>query len=143
LLLGIGAADHIVAICDLDEDIGPPEAMPHIGDFDHVDWEKLAAVHPNILVTQFGGRTPPGLQQRCDELKIRVVDIKLDVLDDIYAQAEKLANLLGEQDNQRRAVADLQHRLSALAAASANFQPQRTAITMSEGGAMALLGPGS
>src|SRR5271154_966242 len=83
LVLGIGAADHLVAVSDLDEDRDGTVGLPRVGDFDHVDWEKLVASKPRILLTQFGGRLPTELRQRCDDLGIQLIDIRLDVLEDV------------------------------------------------------------
>jgi iron complex transport system substrate-binding protein len=134
LVIGIGAAAHLVAVSDLDEDRDGTEGLARIGDFDHVDWEK-------VLITQFGDRIPAGLQERCDQLHIQLLDVRLDVLEDVYAQADRVAYLLGERDSEVQAVADLQARLVAVAKQAASLPPVRAAIAMSDGGSLSLIGP--
>jgi ABC-type Fe3+-hydroxamate transport system substrate-binding protein len=141
LVIGIGAAEHLVAVSDFDEDRPGTQDLPRVGDFDHVDWEKLAAAGPKILLTQFGDRMPAALRQRCDQLGIQLVDVKLDVLEDIYAQADRLGGLLGVQGQERQAVNALQRNLADISRRAANLPPVRAAIAMSEGTAVGLIGP--
>jgi len=141
LIIGIGAGNHLVAVSDFDEDRPGADELPHIGDFDHVDWEKLAAVSPKVLVTQFGDRMPIGLRERCSQLGISLVDVRLDVIADVYREADRLGDLLGEQDQEREAVADLKQRLAAVAKEAQNFPPVRAAVAMGEGGSVSLIGP--
>jgi iron complex transport system substrate-binding protein len=141
LIIGIGAADHLVAVSDLDEDREGAEDLPHVGDFDHVDWEKLAAARPKVLITQFGDRVPAGLSERCTQLGIRVIDVKLNVLEDVYREADRVAEVLGERDAERDAVADLKKRLADVAKRAAGLPRVRTAIAMSDGGSISLIGP--
>jgi iron complex transport system substrate-binding protein len=140
LIIGIGGADHLVAVSDWDEDREGTENLPHIGDFDHVDWEKLSAAGPKILVTQFGDRMPAALRQRCDQLGIQLVDVKLDVLEDVYRESDRLGELLNVQGNERRAVADLKFALADVAHRAAGLPPVRVAIAMSEGTNVGLIG---
>jgi iron complex transport system substrate-binding protein len=141
LVLGIGAADHLVAVSDLDEDRNGTVGLPRVGDFDHVDWEKLAAAKPRILLTQFGGRLPTEMRQRCDDLGIQLIDIRLDVLEDVYVQADRLGEILGEQSNEQTAVAELKRRLSDLAAKTAAGPRVRAVIFDATG--TGLIGPGT
>jgi iron complex transport system substrate-binding protein len=141
LIIGIGAAAHLVAVSDLDENREGTDGLPQIGDFDHVDWEKLAAVAPNVLITQYGNRIPAGLQERCDQLHIHLVDVRLDVLEDVYSEADRVAAVLGEQGAETQAVADLKSRLAAVARKAAALPPVRAAVAMSDGGSISLIGP--
>jgi iron complex transport system substrate-binding protein len=145
LVIGIGAADHLVAVSDLDEDRPGTAGLPRVGDFDHVDWEKLAAAHPKILLTQFGNRTPAGLKERCDELGIQLLDVRLDVLDDVYRESDELGAALNVQVQAEQAAAELKNHLAIIAAAAAAAGPprQNVALAVSDGGAVGLIGPGT
>jgi iron complex transport system substrate-binding protein len=143
LVIGIGAADHLVAVCDLDEDRPGTTGLPRVGDFDHVDWEKLSAAGPKILITQFGGRMPAGLKERCDELGITLIDIRLNVIDDVYREAATLGAALGEPEKAAKAIDELKERLAALQKQMANAPPVRVAIAVSDGSAIGLIGPGT
>lgn len=145
LILGIGAGDHLVAVSDLDEDRDGTEGLPRVGDFDHVDWEKLTAVRPavEVLITQFGSRMPAGLTDRCAQLNIRVIDLKLDVIEDVFSEADALGKALGEEGKAQQAVADLKRELTDIAKDSARFPPVRVAVAVSDGGSVGLIGPGT
>ena len=141
LVIGIGAGEHIVAVSDWDENRPGAQDMPHVGDFDHVDWEKINAVSPKILITQFGDRMPAGLVENCKRLNIQLVDVHLDVIEDVYREADRLGDLLGERGNERQAVSDLQKRLEAIAKKAQDLPPVRVAIAMSDGASVSLIGP--
>src|SRR3954452_14819216 len=53
LLVGMGAADHLVGVANVGGGGGDEAAtrgLPRIGDYQTFDWEKLAEVRPDILV---------------------------------------------------------------------------------------------
>jgi iron complex transport system substrate-binding protein len=143
LIIGIGAADHLVAVSDQDDERQGTEGLPKVGDFDHVDWEKLAAAKPQILLTQFGSRMPSVLRQRCDQMGIQVIDIKLDTIEDVYADADIVGSALGEQVKEAQAVAEVKRELAAVAASVANLPQVRAAIAVSDGEQVSLIGPGT
>jgi iron complex transport system substrate-binding protein len=143
VLIGIGSGNHLVAISDLDEEREGVGELPRIGDFNHVDWEKLAAINPKILLTQFGSRMPAGLRERCAQMNITVIDVKLDTIDDVYTEADVLGRAVGDEVAEGQAVAGLKRDLARIAAANANLPPVRAAIAVSDGGAVNLIGPGT
>ncbi|HUB27218.1 MAG TPA: ABC transporter substrate-binding protein, partial [Tepidisphaeraceae bacterium] len=112
LIIGIGAAGHLVAVSDLDEDRDGVRGLPRVGDFDHVDWEKLAAAEPKILITQFGHRMPAGLKERCDQMGIQLIDIQLNVIEDVYRQADVLGMALGMQAVADERIEELRQKLA-------------------------------
>jgi iron complex transport system substrate-binding protein len=143
LLIGIGAANHLVAVSDLDEDRDGVSGLPRVGDFDHVDWEKLAAASPKILLTQFGDRMPAGLTDRCAQLGIRLIDIQLNVTDDVYRQAHILGAAMGIADAADEKVKDLKHKLADVRDRMVTAPRVRTAIAVFDGGSVGLIGPGT
>jgi iron complex transport system substrate-binding protein len=142
LIIGIGGAGHLVAVSDYDEDRPGATGLPRIGDFDHVDWEKLAAAGPKILVTQFGNRMPADLVQRCADLGIKVIDVRLDNVDDIYHQADILGDALGVHASEKTAVTAMQAGLSGIADQVKGLPKVRAVIAIFDGGSVGLIGPG-
>jgi len=140
LIIGIGAAGHLVAVSDYDEERPGATGLPKIGDFDHVDWEKLAAAGPKILVTQFGVRMPSDLVQRCGDLGIRVIDVRLDNLTDIYREADILGQALGTQATEQAAVQTMRSGLDAIAGQVTGMPKVRAAIALFDGGSVGLIG---
>jgi cobalamin transport system substrate-binding protein len=143
LVIGIGAADHLVAVSDLDNNRDGATGLPRVGDFNHIDWEKLAAVSPQVLITQFGDRMPADVPQRCRELHIHLIDVRLNVLQDVYSQALVVGKALGILGQAQQAVAALQQRLAEISKAASHTQPIRTAIVVAAGGNVGLIGPGT
>jgi iron complex transport system substrate-binding protein len=143
LILGIGAVDHLVAVSDLDEPRDGTDGLPQIGDFNNVDWEKLASVSPKILLTQFGDRTPPGFRDRAKELGIGILDVRLNVLEDVFDEAKVVGQTLGEGDKAAQAVMGLKRQLNLIEQANANYPRIRTAIAITDGGSVSIIGPGT
>ena len=90
LLIGMGAADRIVAVSTFDADPAV-KGLPRVGDYQTIDWEQLAALRPAVMVVQYGvDRVPPGLMSRAAGLGIEVVNVKFDRLEDVFQQVERL-----------------------------------------------------
>jgi iron complex transport system substrate-binding protein len=68
------------------------------------------------MVTQFGaGRTPAGLRQKADDLNIRLINVSITRLDDIYAAMTTLADAIGETERGDAASEALRSRIAAVA----------------------------
>lgn len=92
ILLGIGAADHLMAVSNFDAERPEITGLPRVGDYRTQDWEKLAALKPDKMVIQLHpDRTPAGLRDRAAGLGIALVNIQIDTLDDVFAAIPKLA----------------------------------------------------
>src|SRR5690349_17182755 len=66
LLVGRGAADHLVGVANVGGvDEPATRGLPRIGDYQTFDWEKLADIRPDILVVFMSeDRMPLGLKQQ-------------------------------------------------------------------------------
>lgn len=96
LLIGMGAADHLVAVSDYDN---APEVakLPHVGAYQTTDWEKLAAIKPNVLVSFYGeGHAPAGFVQKTGELGVERVNVQPNRLDDIFVAIRTLGRACNE-----------------------------------------------
>ena len=141
LLVGIGAADHLVAVSNYDDDRQGTAGKPKIGDYQSIDWEKLAPLHPQILITFYApDRIPPAISQRCSDLGIRIFNVKLEQLDDIYREAAALGDAVGEAAKAREAIAALKAKLAAVQAHVVGLPRVKVVIVTGEGG-LALAGP--
>jgi iron complex transport system substrate-binding protein len=142
LVSALGATDDLVGISTFDDDREGVAGKPRIGDYLAINWEKMAPLHPNILLLQYAAnRVPPGIQQRCDELGIRIVNLKLDTIDEIMKGMEILGNEIHEPAKAKKAIADLKQRLDSIRAGVTGKPRVRTAIITSEQD-FALAGPG-
>jgi iron complex transport system substrate-binding protein len=142
LLIGIGAADHIVGVSNYDDDREGTAGKPKVGDYQTIDWEKIAALQPQVLVIQYADdRIPPGVAQRCDDLGIKLVNVKLDSLTDINREMIALADAVGEKWRGEIAADALKSRLQSVRDRVAGEPPVRAIIVTSDDGSD-LAGPG-
>jgi iron complex transport system substrate-binding protein len=108
LIVGMGAADHLVAVSKWDFDRDPIRQFPRVGDYQTIDWEKLAELKPDVMVVFMAGtRMPPGIQQRADQLGIRLVNVEIERLEDIFETIDQLGELM----NGREKAGDLKQKL--------------------------------
>lgn len=98
LLVGMNADDHLVAVSNYDLDPRVSK-LPKIGDYETIDWEKVASLHPDILITDYApNRTPAGMTQRLRQLHIRPLNVKFDRLADIYDAADIIGQACKETE---------------------------------------------
>jgi iron complex transport system substrate-binding protein len=142
LLIGIGAADHLVGISNYDDAREGTAGKPKVGDYQTIDWEKIAVVQPQVLVIQYADdRVPPGVAQRCDDLGIKLVNLKLDSLADVDREMIALADAVGEKSRGEIAADALKLRLQSVSDRVAGKPPVKAIIVTSDTG-LNLAGPG-
>lgn len=114
LLIGMNAAGHLVAVSNYDFD-PQTSRLPRVGDYETIDWEKVASLHPDILITEYGpDRTPAGMIERMQQLKIRQLNLKFHRLDDIYDSAGILGEACGEPAKAAAVLAITKARIEAV-----------------------------
>lgn len=91
LLVGLGLGDRLVGVSNFEPPREETGALPKIGDYRTVDWERLAAVKPDVLIVQYDpAKLPPGLMDRASAMNVRVLNIEIETLADILATADLL-----------------------------------------------------
>lgn len=134
MLVGIGAKDHLVAVSNF-ESSPEMKALPRVGDYQTTDWETLARLRPDVMIIQIApDRVPPGLKQRADELKIELVNVKIDGLEDVLNEMQRLGAVAGELDKGRESVRKLRERLDAIRQECAGRPPISTLLARDENG---------
>jgi iron complex transport system substrate-binding protein len=133
ILVGIGAADHLVAVSNYDLPRPETAGLPKVGDYQSLDWERLTTLRPDVLVVfQSPDRLPAGLKQRADSLNIRLVNIRTETLPDLYAEITHLGEVSGEPAKAAAALAKLRSDLEAVRAKVAHLPKVRTLILRDE-----------
>jgi iron complex transport system substrate-binding protein len=95
LLMQLGLRDRLVGVSAYEANEKLKSALPVVGDYERVDWEKIAELKPGYLVVQGrADRLPPGLQERCDQLGVRLVVLQIDRLVDIDTAMARLREAL-------------------------------------------------
>jgi len=142
LVIGIGEADHLVGVSNYDDDRQGTAGKPRIGDYQNINWEKLAGLNANVLLLQYAqDRVPPYVQQRAADLGLKVVNLKLDTIDDICEGTIDLGTALGQPQKGRTAADALRGQLAAVAKRVAGLSRVRT-LLVTDDQDFALAGPG-
>jgi ABC-type Fe3+-hydroxamate transport system substrate-binding protein len=128
MLLGMGAADHVVAVSNYDADPAV-KSLPRVGDYQSTDWETLARVRPDVMIIQLlPERVPEGLKQRASELSIELVNVKIVRLEDVFNAMLQLGEVAGEPDKGRDATRKLRERLDDIKERCARRPPVRALV---------------
>ncbi len=141
LIIGMGAADHLVAVSTYDRIRPDVQNLPKVGDYQTVDWEELHALHPDIMVIDIArDRRPAGFEERADELHTKLDDITIDRLEQVFGAIDKLGRDLELPDQARMAKDQLRGRLDAIHARTTGSSPVRTLLVVSDDG-RSVVGP--
>lgn len=143
ILVGIGAADHLVAVSNYDTGKPGVASLPPAGDYLTVDWERIGRLRPDVLVLQAReASAPEGFKQRAAALGIRPVYIHIDTLADISASVTTIGDAIDESKNATAAERAMRGRLDAVARSVEGRPRVRTLVVTAENGAGAA-GPGT
>jgi ABC-type Fe3+-hydroxamate transport system substrate-binding protein len=127
------AADHLVAVSNFDTPRDGTRGLPRVGDYQTTDWERLATLRPASMITQFApNRLPPGLRQKADELGIRLVNVRINRLDDILMTMQTLGEAIGDPAKGKGAAEALRGKLDAIARRSQHARTVRALIILDD-----------
>jgi iron complex transport system substrate-binding protein len=130
LLLGMGAGDKLVAVSNWDPKRSETATLPRVGDYRTIDWEKIAQVHPSVLIVQYrADKMPAGLMDRTKEMGIRVVNVKINRLDDVFTEIRELGDSVNEPQKAAVAEQKLRDELDAVRQRVKGLKPVRTLIS--------------
>ena len=135
LLIAMGAKEHLVAVSNFDL-ASEVKALPRAGDYQSVDWEKLAMVRPAVLISFYGpGREPPGFAEKLASLQIRQVNVQPNRLDDVYAAITTLGDACDERPAADRLLNQLRTGIENVRKRVGGQKRVRTLISISPTGA--------
>ena len=107
-----------------------------------INWEKLSGLGANVLLLQYApDRLPAYIQQQCADMGIRIVNLKLDTIDEICAGDDRRSGTRWAIGAGRRAAAALRARLDAVADRVTGLPRVRTLVVTNDE-SFALAGPG-
>ena len=142
MLLGMGAGDHLVAVSNF-ETAPQVKDLPRVGDYESTDWETLARLRPDAMIVQIApDRLPPGLTARAGELGIEVVNVRIERLEDVFDNIQRLGAVAGEVDKGRDATRKMRDRLDAVRERCAGRPAVSTLLVRDENG-REVVGPGT
>ena len=133
ILIGLGLGERLVAVSNYDQPRQATKDLPRVGDYQTTDWERIATLGPGIMITQFGpNRLPEGMLQKADQLNIRLVNVSITRLHDIFSAMTTLAEAVGEADRGAAGVAAMRAKLDAVASASTGRKVRTLIVTSAD-----------
>jgi iron complex transport system substrate-binding protein len=122
MLFAAGAGAEVVATTEYS--IEPPAArrIPRIGDANAVDFERLVALRPDVIVAWPGGENPAETD-RIGRLGIPIYRERVGALADLPASVRRLGALAGTREAADREADALDARIAALTRRSAGARP--------------------
>jgi iron complex transport system substrate-binding protein len=103
LLVAMGAGDHLVGVSNYCPARPETAGLPKVGDYRTIDWEQLAELRPAVMITQYrADKMPDGLEAKAKAYGIRLVNVRIVRLEDVFMALQALGDAIGQPD---RAVA--------------------------------------
>lgn len=131
LLFAAGAGAKLVGVSEWSDHPAAARALPRIGDAFRLDYERILALAPDLVVAWETG-TPTGRIERLRGLGLRVVSIGVETLDDIPRAIEDLGRLAGTETSAEVAAAALRRGIAALEAEYAGRAPVTVFVQLDE-----------
>lgn len=143
LLVGMGAADHLVAVSNFDADRDAVRGLDRVGDYRTQDWEKLSALRPQKMIIQMREqRLPAGLRDRARKSGIELVNITIDGLDDVFVAIPQLGKAVGEEEKADAQLRRLRKQFEVVRKRVEGRPKVRALIVVDDGG-RSVAGPGT
>ena len=143
LIVGMGAADRLVAVSTYDRDRPDVGTLPKAGDYQTTDWEVLAEVRPSVLVTAITpSREPAGFGRHAADLGVEPINLQVDHLPELEPAIDALGVALAEPALAAAADRRIDAQLAAVRRQVAGLPRVPTLIVISPD-ATAVAGPGT
>jgi iron complex transport system substrate-binding protein len=115
LILGMDAGDHLVAVSNWDADRAEIAGLPRVGDYRTIDWERIAALRPGVMIVQYRqDKMPAGLRERATSLGITLVNVKNNRLEDVFTTMRAIGEAIREPTKASDGEAKLRAELDAV-----------------------------
>lgn len=143
MILAMGAGDRLAAVSNFEPRRAATDALPRVGDYRTVDWEKLSQIRPTLILTQYRpDKMPDGLVDRARGLGAAVVNIDIDTLDDVEKAIRAIGAAMNLTDAADATAAAFRRDLEALRRASAGRERVRALVVIGPTG-LSAAGPGN
>lgn len=148
ILLAMGCGDHLAAVSNVDNAPGAA-GLPRVGDYQQIDWERLAALHPRWIVTHYGpGHEPAGFAERAAAVGAEPLNLLTETLEGpdekstVYYAIKTLGDACGEPAKARAAGQRLAAQVQAVRLRWKQAPPVRALLVIGSDGTT-LAGPGT
>lgn len=141
LILAAGLRDQLLAVSNFCRSNPAAATLPAVGDYETIDWEKITALHPDLmLVFKARDRLPPGLVDRATAQQITLEVVKVETVADVKSTLARLGNLLHHPEATAALSARIDAQLAAIQKAVAGQTKPRTLLVVGSSNLM-LIGP--
>lgn len=131
LLYAAGAGPRLVGASEWSDHPAAAMALPRIGDALRLDFERILALAPDLVVAWESG-TPASNVRRLESLGLRVISVRVETLEDIPRAIEQLGEIAGTSAEARLAAAALRRGLEELAREFAGRRPVDVFVQIDE-----------
>ncbi len=139
LLLAMGAEHDLVGVSTFDSD--PRVAsLPRVGDYESVDWERIQALKPNVMIVQGRNRISAGFAERAKQLSITLHAAQIDRFTDIIVEADLIGQAVGRAEPARVSWKALREKIDAVKSHVEN-QPRVKTLIVTTADGLGVAGP--
>jgi iron complex transport system substrate-binding protein len=131
LLYAAGAGPRLVGVSEWSDHPAAAIALPRIGDALRLDFERILALAPDLVVAWESG-TPASNVRRLESLGLRVISVRVETLEDIPRAIEQLGEIAGTSAEARLAAGALRRGLEELAREFAGRRPVDVFVQIDE-----------
>lgn len=131
LVYAAGAGERLIGVAEFTDYPEAARGLPRIGDAFHADFERIAELHPDLVLAWDSG-TPPRTLERLRSLGYRVVALEPVTLEEIAAHLRMIGELTGTSIIANSAARDFLTRLRQLRAAHSRSQRVRVFVQLSD-----------
>lgn len=131
LLFAAGAGPKLVGVSEWSDHPEAAKSLPRIGDAFRVDYERILALAPDLVVAWETG-TPEVRVERLRALGLRVVSVGVGTLEDIPRAVEELGRLAGTEATATAEAAALRRGIRALEAEYGGRAPVTVFVQIDE-----------
>ena len=133
IILNMGLANHLVGVSNYEPKTSELRDVPRVGDYHTVDWERLSVLRPDILViNRPQAQMPAAFRDRAAELGIRLVDIHIDRLEDIYIAIRKIGSEIDQRPKAQELEKRIRSQLDAVRQRVAGLPPVPTILVLDD-----------
>ena len=113
----VDACDELVGVTDFDD--YPPEVseVTDVVVAAQVDVEQVVAAEPDLVLAAGNGITPVAVLEQLDDLRLTVLVLYPESLDEVYADIELIGEAIGASEEAATVVAGMEERVAAVEAA--------------------------
>lgn len=136
----MGAEKDLVGVSTFDSDLRISK-LPRVGDYENVDWERIQALSPTVMIVQMApDRLPAGFVDRAKQLNIKLHSAKIDRFTDIIVESDLIGKAVGREKDSSKMWKSLRDRIDDVQSKVKDNPPVKTLIVTTADG-LGVAGP--